>query len=84
MNETASEEDGLAWLKAAREADSEAGFLALIKANHTKGLIRHSECPERNPSEDRLAEKVKLTRKDVRTNRPLIAVLREGNEREEQ
>jgi hypothetical protein len=39
MNGNASEEDGLAWLKVAREADSEAGFLALVKANHTKGLI---------------------------------------------
>jgi len=39
MDENAKQEDGLAWLETAKNADNEAGFAALINANRTKGLI---------------------------------------------
>ena len=35
----AKQEDGLAWLETVRNADNEADFAALIKANRIKGLI---------------------------------------------
>lgn len=38
VDSIASQEDALAWLRTARKADSEAGFAALIDANHSKGL----------------------------------------------
>jgi hypothetical protein len=39
LAENAKQEDGLAWLETAKDADNEAGFAALIGANRTKGLI---------------------------------------------